>query len=245
MSKTEPMLSVEEVLELQPGDEQNATWVNPGFTAVVRAIKATKTKKGGAMNICTLGSQTGAAEISMTVFSAIKFAEGDLIEVSGQGLRRTVYNQLQQVTPGQKTEIHILGRSAHAPEQAERKAAGQPPVSGNGSFPVNGQTVGMAMKEGLALAGMAAGGVTRDVLKDPLFWQDVKTYAGNIIRISRSLEAGKLSAPSWPTPKREEAPADRSPAPTSQPKTATTKPTEGPGGSAFPADAGDDEDVPF
>jgi hypothetical protein len=98
----------------------------------------------------------------------------------------------------------------------------------------------MAMKEAIALAGMAAGGITRELLADQLFWGDVKTYAGNIIRISRSLEAGKLSAPSWPTPKREEAPPDRSPAPKP-----TNKPTPGADGAAFPANAGDEEDVPF
>jgi len=232
------MLSVEEVLELPPGDDQNATWINPGFKAVVREIKRTQTKKAPvrAMNICTLGSETGAAEISLTVFAAVKFEEGDLIEVSGQGLRRTEYNGLAQVTMGKNTEIHILGKSAHAPEQAERKAAGAPPIDNKGHFPISGQTVGMAMKESLALAGMAAGGITRDVLKDPLFWQDVKTYAGNIIRISRSLEAGKLSPPSWPTPKREEAPPS---------KPAAIKPQPGPDGAAFPPNAGDEDSVPF
>lgn len=242
MSKSEPMLSVEEVLELQPGDAENATWINPGFIAVVREINTKQTKAKKDFFPCILGSQTGSAEIEVSYFTRPKFEVGDLIEISGQGLRRTEYNGKPQAAMGQKTETHILGKSAHALEQAERKAAGDPPISGKGSFPIAGQTIGMAMKEAIALAGMAADGITRQKLADPLFWQDVKTYAGNIIRISRSLEAGKLSPPSWPTP----APAAQPQGGRSDPPPRTAdKPQPGPDRSAFPADAGPDEDVPF
>lgn len=242
------MLTVEEVLELEPGDEQYATWVNPGFQAVVREIKRTQTKRGQTMNICTLGSETGAAEISMTVFSAVKFNEGDLIEISGQGLRRTVYNGLQQVSMGKATEIHILGKSAHAPEQAARKAAGESPVGGSGTFPINGQNVGMAMKEALALTLAAHDGKPiKASLADPLFWSDVKTYASNIIRISRSLESGKLSPPSWPLPKKDEPAAAPEPPTTGRDSTppAAAKPQPGPEGSAFMEGEGEDLNVPF
>jgi len=239
---TEKMLSVEEVLELVPGDQDNATWVNPGMTAVVRSIKRTNTKKGGVMNICTLGSQTGSAEISMSVFAAVKFNEGDLIEISGQGLRRTEYNGLQQVSLGKNTEIHVLGKSVHHEEQVERKATMAPSVNGTPQ-PVYGATVGLALKEGLALAGMAGGGITRELLNDKLFWADVKLYASNIIRIGRALEAGKLSPNPWAPP----APPSEEPAPApvgrSDPPKPATRPQPGPGGTVKHDD--DDGDMPF
>ena len=248
MSKSEKMLSVEEVLELVPGDSENAMWINPGFVAVVRLIKRTQTKAGKTMNICTLGSQTGAAEISMSVFSAIKFGEGDVIEVSGQGLRRTEYNGLQQVTMGQKTEIHLIGKAVQhePPANAPKPAAEWPRESSGTPATVNGQTAGMAMKEALALAGMAAGGVTRDVLKDPLFWADVKIYAGNIIRISRALERGHLSPPSWPV-KEQPAETEPEPAPAAVPAARRTQPvTEREAANQLPLGAEDnDETVPF
>lgn len=240
------MLSVEEVLELQPGNADNATWINPGMRGVVRSITMKAKKTGGNFWPCMLGSETGAAEIEASYFSAPKFVEGDLIELSGQGLRRTEYQGRPQVALGKATETHVLGKSAHAPEQAERRAAGQPAVNGQAQ-PINGQTVGMAMKEAIALAGMATGdGITRQHLNDPLFWQDIKTYAGNIIRISRSLEAGKLSPPSWPTPKPQEAPAappDRSAAPARSP----SRPAASPQSERQAANLtdGDAEDVPF
>jgi hypothetical protein len=239
MSQSEKMLSVEEVLELVPGDEQNATWVNPGFVAVVRNIKATKTKKGGTMNICTLGSQTGSAEISMTVFSAVKFKEGDLIEISGQGLRRTEYNQLQQVSLGKATEIHVLGASAHHQEQQERRAHSEPAINGERQR-IEGQTVGMAMKEALLIVGRGDCGAFKPT--EAAFWQHVHTQASQIIRLSKYIEAGNL-APKVGAPATS-APADRSPA-RSEPAKATSKPTPGPDGSAFPKNTGDDEDVPF
>ncbi len=245
MSSEKEMLSVEEVLELQPGDAENATWINPGFIAVVRKITTKQTKAGKEFFPCVLGSQTGSAELEVSYFTRPKFSEGDLIEISGQGLRRTEYQGKPQAACGQKTETHILGKSAHAPEHEQRRAAGQPPVSGQGSFPVAGQTVGMAMKESIALAGMAADGITRAKLADPLFWADVKIYASNIIRLSRSLEAGKLSPPSWPVAQPAEAPTPAA-APAGgradAPRRSTSKPQPGPGGSAFPDNQEDDPD---
>lgn len=192
MSEQSKMLSVAEVFEMTPGDDVNATWINPGFTAVVRDIKRTKTKKGGAMNICTLADTVGSATISMSVFAAIKFNEGDVIEVSGQGLRRTEYNGLQQVSLSQKTEIHILGKSVHHEEQKERVANSEPAINGQLN-PVPGQTVGMAMKEAIALCRSNR----QEWPLDAQFWSEVHTAASDIIRVSRLLESGKLA----PSPK--------------------------------------------
>lgn len=243
MSSNQRPLSVAELIEL-PTD----SWVNDGFTAVIRSIERKVGKPPGNKVFfkCVLADTTGSATVGACLFFAPKFKEGDSVDFLGQGIKFKNGQYGAEVSMGDKAEIHVVGKSVHAQEQAQRAATGAPALNGTPQL-VNWQTVGMAMKEGLALAGMAAGGITREVLKDPLFWQDVKVYAGNIIRISRSLEVGKLAPPSWPTPPREEAPPaaarppDRSPA--SPPR--TSKPTPGPDGAAFPAQDENEEEVPF
>jgi hypothetical protein len=160
------MLSVSEVFELQPGNDQEATWINPGFEAEVRKIVSTKIKSSGKpMHICTLGDPTCGAEVSMTVFTNQPgFQEGDTIEVFGKGLRRTEYNGLAQVSIGKDTEIHVkrIASQAAAPRQQARPPAPAAPrddTRGGGGGPAapapaphtggaqfNGQTVGMAVK---------------------------------------------------------------------------------------------------
>jgi hypothetical protein len=110
------MLTVSEVLELVPGDDQNATWINPGFIGYVKNVTITNAKKSGKpMHICTLCDPDGSYVLGMTVFTpTIPFAEGDTIEVSGKGLRRTEFNGNAQATPGRETEIRVVQAPNHA-----------------------------------------------------------------------------------------------------------------------------------
>ena len=123
------MLSVAEVCEMQPGDEHNATWINPGFIARVGEIQSTNVKKTGKpMHICTLHDTVGSASISMTVFTNKPgFDTGDTIEVSGKGLRRSEFRGLDQVSVGRETEIHVVSAgAAPAPRAAASAGAAQP-----------------------------------------------------------------------------------------------------------------------
>lgn len=252
------MLSVAEVFELQPGDATNATWINPGFRAVVISVTQKKTKAGKDFFPCVLGSEEGGVTVECSFFTRPKFSEGAVIELSGQGLRRTEYNGNAQVAIGQKTDVHVISSGGQQAQQRPSTPTAQlPPAhstpqdtdttspapgAGDGEPKwINGQTVGMAMKEAISLAGMCcANGVSRAALADPLFWQDVKMYAGNIIRISSSLEKGKLSPPSWPVAKREAEPVK--PAPTPPPKQAAPPPRKE---VNLDEDPDLDRDVPF
>jgi hypothetical protein len=222
------MLSVAQVCDLQPGDENNATWINPGFTGVVRSITAKKTKAGKNFWPCTIADVTGPETIEVSFFTAPKFSEGDVIDIHGKGLRRTEYNGSAQAAIGRETEITVVGRSAHEPEQKERAAAGQPAVNGQPQH-IQGQTVGMAIKEALAI--LAKGNDAK--LHTPEFWAQVHQLASDIIRVSQLLEKGKLapSARDRMNPPQQ-PPPDRSapPAPKAKPA-ASTQPEE--------------EDVPF
>lgn len=224
-------LSVAEVCELRVED-----WINSGFTAVVADIKKSKSKKGADFWPCTLRDTTGSATVEMTVFQAPAFSVGDQIDVLGQGIKRGEYNGKAQVSIGKKTEIHIIGRSVHAEEQAHRATAGEPALNG-ALQPVNGQSVGMAMKEALAMVGNLA---TKDDLKSPEFWAQIHTVSSDIIRVARLLEAGKLA----PSVRERNSPKVETvdPWPDPKPRTATP-PTDRQ--MANLSDEFDDTDVPY
>lgn len=208
---TDPkMLSVAEVCEMQAGDKENTVWINPGFVGVVRSINP----RVGAKKTwpCMIADTVGSSTIEICLFQAPKFNEGDLIEISGKGLRRTEYNGKPQAAIGKDTEIHVLGRSVHHEEQKERAATSQPSVNGQ-LQPVPGQSVGMAIKE--ALTALVPGNQAR--LNSTSFWFEVHQFASDVIRISRQLEAGKLA----PSVKDRNAakPSETMPPPRTAPRT--------------------------
>lgn len=225
-----PPLTVSQLLGLRDND-----WVNDGFMAVVRSMeRKASSKTGKTFWKLELADTTGSGVVKSTMFFAPKFNEGDQVIFTGAGIKFKNGQYGPEVSIGDKAQISVLGRSAHHAEQTERAASGKPAVNGEPQR-TNGQTVGMAIKEALllAIAVQPNGSITRQTLADPLFWQDVKVYAGNIIRISGSLERGNLSAPSWPARQPQQAAA---PAP---------KPQPGPDGSAYTPSHDDGEDVPF
>jgi hypothetical protein len=217
-----PMLSIAEVREMVAPDPKDrdaeAVWINPGLTGILTKIERTRTKKPPVkdMFICTLRDATGSAEISMTLFEQCEFVEGDILEVFGKGLRRTIYNGLEQISLGRETEVHKLGHSSeHAKAAAAAKQAapansapaGAPPSSINRAAEpvIYGGTVGMAMKEALSI-------LLRDVkdvagaLNSSEFWAAVHETSSDIIRLSLALEKGKL-APS--VKERNRSPEER------------------------------------
>lgn len=203
------MLSVNEVFEMLPGTEKDAVWINPGMTGIVTAIKPTKSRNNQPMFACVLKDATGSAEVTMTLFDECittkgdKITVGDVLEIFGKGLRRTEYKGTQQISTGRATEIHKVGRSAHEPEQSrsetpnggERSPGGG--YHGTDSDPkgpgIFGGTVGMAMKESMALHTRGIEGEHLvNALCSPLFWAAVHETASDVIRISLALERGKL-----------------------------------------------------
>lgn len=209
------MLSIAQVCQLDPGTKDDATWINPGLTGVVRSIATKNSKTGKKFYPCVIADVTGPETIEISFFDRLpQFKEGDLIDVFGKGLRRTEFNGKAQATIGKDTQVAVIGRSAHEPEQRQAAETGAPAVNGKPQH-VNGQTVGMAVKEAIGIVsdGLRDSKQSMD-LTSPEFWKLVKQIASNIIRISQSLEIGHLSPPSWPTgagsaapgPARQESP---------------------------------------
>lgn len=269
MPSSQPNLTVTQVIELMPGDKDNPSWVNPGFDGVIAAIERKQSKAGKPFWKVSIEDEhnPGGSGITLTLFQAPKFSEGDVVSFSGGGIRREEYNGNAQVALGKSSATNVLRRAGsgsqqHAPADthpdlepapaATRAPAPAPystPRAPGGSQPlVNGQTVGMAMKEAISLAVIAHGGTAgvEQAISTKEFWAQVKLTASNIIRISRSLEEGNLSPSPWAPVTNPLAPASPPRPPTAAPasRPAAVKPPPGPDGSAFPTD-GEPEDVPY
>lgn len=237
------LLSVSEVYEMHPGGDDNPAWINPGMRAVVRSIAEKKSKAGKPFFPCVLADETGSATVECSLFTRPKFSEGDVIELSGKGLRRGEYNGKAQVSVGRETEVHLVGKSVHHAEQAQAAATGAPAVNGQ-LQPVAGQAVGCALNQAMEMhRGIYSPEELREMLKRPgFFWDSVYEMASDQLRIARLLERGKLKpsikeregrgappAPAQPHQERSEAPRQR--------------PAPGPDGSVAYNEI--DEDVPF
>jgi hypothetical protein len=241
---TKELLSIAEVYEMTPGDKDSPVWVDE-FTGVVNSIEQKQGKESGKKFwTCVIGDLTSPAEIQMSVFTAPKFSEGDVIEVTGQGMRRTEYNSTAQVTISKNTQVLKVAQSAHHQEQQQRKAESAPAVNGK-LFTVRGETVGMAMNNALDI--LTKHFDTRDQMIErichPNFWASVHDLASDIIREARALEAGKL-APS--VRDRNGGVSAQRGAPAQPPVQPKPAPRANPRDDDASKDApGNDEEVPF
>lgn len=240
-------LSVAQVAAMTPGDDNNATWINPGVTGTVASISSKKSKSGKQYWACELQDMTGPQVLSFTLWTAPRFSEGAVIDIHGKGLRLGEYNGKPVIQLGRDTEVSVIGESAHHKEQTERRESGAPAVNGQPQH-VNGQTVGMAVKEALAILKP-----DNEEVGKPDFWKKLHEVASDIIRVSHMLEKGKLALPVRDRAFGTAGGGDTPPAATqgrpvaqtgrADPPKQETKPKAGPDGSvALPDDM---EDVPF
>jgi hypothetical protein len=219
------MLTVGQVLELAPGTTDNATWINPGFTGKIELVSSFQAKSGKTFyNVTVVDPDNTNIAIHALFAKAPKFQEGQIVEFSGKGLRRQEYQNKPQFAVSDSTDIIVTEggvrhHEARATATAAKPAASQPastptaarpaaaaprstpPPSSGGPQPlVNGQTVGMAMKEALPLVIMEYGGISglsdiESPMLKPEFWGRVYEVASDIIHLSRLLESGRLAKP--------------------------------------------------
>lgn len=130
---SEIMLTVAQVLALAPGDKNNASWIDPGFIALVSRIEPKQGKRP--WWACSLSQPDNLDEtVELAVFGAPPpFKEGDVVEFSGKGIRREEYNGYQKVAITKDTLIRVLEvrppARQPAPAQHHQPAAHQPAPS--------------------------------------------------------------------------------------------------------------------
>lgn len=183
-------MSISDVLDLPAG-----TWLEAGFTGVVSDLQQKNSRKTQRpFWTFKVGDTDGAVEAETAIFTAPKFINGQVIVVTGRGIKYEGAGEYgHKISVGKNANWEVLGNSVHYEEQQERKSEGQPALNGD-PFPVPGQTVGMAIKEALNLLtkGMDYDNLV-DRLPEPTFWAAVHEVASDIVRVSRLLEKGKLA----------------------------------------------------
>lgn len=201
-------MSLSEVIRLP-----DQSWVNDGLTASVVSIErktSNKTKRD--FWVCQLACLLDpATTVELAIFTAPKFREGDTIELSGKGIKFEDGQYGAKVSMSKTTEVRVVNLSpaSRAPTATRPAApAGGRDDSRGGNAPqeptndtgpcgrIQGQTVGMALKEALVLLSKdQPNAALKAQLTSPTFWSAVHEVASDIIRVSRVLEAGHLAKP--------------------------------------------------
>ncbi len=189
------LITIGEILEMSPGDRQNAVWINDDFECV---LSDPKKGQGKAPNTAVLTDphSSGISILGNFFGTDPSRYAGKVVHISGKGISRTEYKGTQQVTIGDKATIQIVGDAK--PGQAGKSPAASAGGGGAASNSViHGATVGMAMNQAcenirLTMTGLAPEAVDA-YYGGTEFSKDLWTQASDIIRIARVLEAGKLA----------------------------------------------------
>ncbi len=192
-----PPLSIAQVLALAAG-----TWVNDGFVAVIRSLKPSPATAARKFWKCVLGDCHGHGIIGMTVFFPPKFGEGDVIEATGAGIKRSEFKGEPDLKLGKNSVIALRD---HVPQPLQRQlpptlpAGGRPPAGAapqaNGRTPpVDVETATLSMTIGWDLVSR---GLTGDQLRDQAltrhFWSAYHTAASDVARVELQIRLGKLA----------------------------------------------------
>lgn len=174
-------------------------WINDAEIIVtVLKIEPINKKAGGVFYKATLGNGPGdyTNSFTLSLFIAPKFQVGDVIRIAGKGLKKGSYQGKPQVGLGKESTIDIQGKSTVAVAATVQQAQHAQQSQTIATDMVAGQTVGMAMKEALAIhtIGMSHQEATEAVTA-PGFWSAVYMTASDVIRVARMLESGKLADP--------------------------------------------------
>jgi hypothetical protein len=255
----EQMLTLAQVCEMQPGDQDNPAWINPGFTATVDTIEQKKTAKGNSMWVCALSDPDNGARAEMALFTAPKFSASDSIEVTGNGMKRDEFKGKAKIGTGKGTVIRTLSGPAPARQAAPVTRAAyhdQPgPMANEAPVPaaarqIYGGTVGGALKIAMeTFRYIYTPADLREMIKTPAFHAALYEFTSDLIRIQLPLEAGRV-APAIKTRctafnAAKDDDQAQSTGGRSDPPTPATRPQAGPGGSAYAPSSVPDEDCPF
>jgi hypothetical protein len=166
------------------------SWVNGTVEAHCIKIEPVAKKAGGQFYKAHLSDGGSESLATMSLFIAPKFQPGDIIRLSGSGIKKTSYNQKAQFSTGKDTKIDV----SPGVQKIQTSVHGAMAEHANSEL-VSGQTVGMAMKEALALRSIGHTTIMDQLLTSPGFWAGVYETASDIIRVARMLEHGKLADP--------------------------------------------------
>lgn len=185
------LITIGEILEMTPGDRQQAVWINDDFEAV---LSDPKRGQGKAPNTAVLTDphSSGISILGNFFGTDPSRYAGKVVHISGKGISRTEYKGTQQVTIGDKATIQIVGDAK--PGQAPKAGTGP---AGSASGAPHGAQVGMAVNNAITiLREIHAKGDEQAAMAyftGLEFSKDLYMVSSDILRIARVLEAGKLA----------------------------------------------------
>jgi hypothetical protein len=247
------LITIGQILEMAPGDRQNAAWVNDDFEAVVSDVKI-GSGKAPSTAVLTDPHNPGIAIVgNFFGVDPSRFA-GKIVHVSGKGIARTEYKGVQQVTMGDKATIQIVGTAGPAPARSAAPAGAASTQGPSAASAIHGATVGMAINQAASILREfpnCSDGREHEYFTGSDFSKDLWTIASDILRVSRVLESGKLAT----SPKERNEPPEVKAAREAEAQAEAAKAeaariakeeAERRAANLPPAGTGDlDEDVPF
>lgn len=241
------LITIGEILEMSPGDRQNAVWINDDFEAV---LSDPKRGQGKAPNTAVLTDphNSGISILGNFFGTDPSRYANKVVHISGKGISRTEYKGTQQVTIGDKTTIQVVGDAK--PSQAPKTGTGP---AGSASGAPHGAQVGMAVNNAITiLREIHAKGDEQAAMAyftGLEFSKDLYIVSSDILRIARVLEAGKLAdSPKHradPDAAKKEEEAKRLAAEKAEAERKAKEEEERKAANQSSGGAATDEDVPF
>lgn len=243
MSNTEA-ITIAAIIEQQPGDRDNPSWINGEFRARVSGVQQRQGNKGPFFTATLTDEETGIS-IDATFFGRKIFPyEGALCHFSGGAMKRDEYQgQPKLVSGSTKTTINKLEVARVGKLQLDGGGAPPPAPQGRQGTAFLGVTVGAALNN----AALDARVLNFDTLNlddsdavGKWVWRRASVY----LRVAAALEAGNLHGKPTNPPARgtTEAQPESPPPPARAPAAERSRPAPGPDGQAFPSDAADEGD---
>lgn len=192
MATNKPLLTLSQVLQIQPGDDDNPAWIND-FKALVQFTTFKEAKTGRKYWPLGLTDPDTGATITINMWERpLDSWNGQMCRFSG-GMRMSEYNGKPEIKLGKKTLIAPMVEAVSEPYpakglskgyEASTKAYKEEPLEGQSvKFKPQGQTVGMAINQACEFL---------RAQNKPFSSEYVWDIATQIIRISYKLENGKF-----------------------------------------------------
>ena len=272
--RSDPPITIGQILELAPGDKDNKQWVNGVLTAGICDVRPNKI---GFSATLFDPDNTNVAVTAKFFGSGIDRLEGQVITLSGGGMSWGEYKGQCELAVGQKTRIECEGQATPAFQAPPAPRASVPvrsatpsaSVANRGvSAPTAGHPAGRSTAEDIAI-GRATNNAVALLAKfgadKPIDWLDSDDFRMRLYILTSDLLNVEKAVGSKPAPSskqraggmsvRQPAPVaevvEEEPAPAPAPAPVAARPVArgvpGPSGAAYePAAATETEDdIPF
>lgn len=212
MSSNNAPATVYDVLQIPPGTRDQKAWVDLEFEAVVSNVRPGSGRKPTKAKLSDPHNPNVSIEASFFGGRNVAGFAGKICLFSGQGMTMGEYNGVSEITIGDKTHVNVQGPApaggGNAPTQTQQRGPRDdtrgggheetpPPPAATGPRPIEGATVGMALKEAstaiLKAHELDSSTSVMAYLKGPNYSKDLFTLTSDIIRVSQLIQSGKLA----------------------------------------------------